>query len=201
MRVGHEISDPIQVRQGVKQGDPLSCFLFNLVIDSCVKELDSSLGVELNREVRVSHMAFADDVVLLAENSQNLQRLLTAYTEHLNRVGLEVNPRKCATVDIRVHKRKDGRRWVVQPSILSVKDQAIPSLAAGETYKYLGIRVETSRCDERRELYSACTESITKWLQNVTSAPLEPQQRMKSFEHICCQDSLTALSWGILRRA
>ncbi|KAF6033254.1 hypothetical protein EB796_008433 [Bugula neritina] len=90
-------------------------------------------------------MAFADDVVLLAENSRNLQRLLTVYTEHLS----------------------------------IVKDQAIPSLAAGETYKYLGIRVGTSRRDERRELYSACTESITKWLQNISSAPLKPQQRMK----------------------
>jgi len=68
---------------------------------------------------------------------------------------------------------------VVHPSILSVKDQAIPSLAAGETYKYLGIRVGTSRQNERRELYSACTESIRKWLQNISSAPLKPQQRMK----------------------
>jgi len=120
-------------------------------------------------------MAFTDDVVLGWDFTE-FAEALTAYTKHLSKVGLEVNLKKCATLDICVHKRKAGRRRVVYPLTLGIKNQAIPSLAVGETYKYLGIHVRTFRRDERRELYSICTESITKWLQNVTFPSLKPQQ-------------------------
>ena len=180
LRIANQLSDRLPVRQGVKQGDPMSCFLFNLVIDQCVKKLDESLGVALSDEVRVNHIAFADDVVLLAESPGNLGRLFSRYAEELGKVGLEVNPAKCASVNITVHKRKAGRRWVVNPDpIVQYGGSHIPPLAADETYKYLGVYVGVSRRVEREHLYTQTIGSLNEWLQRVTDAPLKPQQRMQ----------------------
>ena len=75
--------ETIKVAKGVKQGDPLSCALFNTVIDRCLKSVDDSLGVKLDEDLRISKLAFADDVVLLAESPKLLQRLTTEYCDEL----------------------------------------------------------------------------------------------------------------------
>lgn len=53
---------------GTKQGDPLSQFLFNCVLDPLLEKLNgSNLGMNLEG-TRFSAMAFADDLVLLSDN-------------------------------------------------------------------------------------------------------------------------------------
>ncbi len=60
-----ERSAPIFTRRGVKQGDPLSPFMFNAVIDWAFSSLDDHLGFSFGN-VRVNNLAYADDVALLA---------------------------------------------------------------------------------------------------------------------------------------
>ena len=98
--VNDSVSEPLSVKRGVKQGDPLSCFLFNMVVDQCLRKLDTSLEVKLAGELSVNHSAYPNDVVLLAESPWNLNRLVQQYILELCRVGLEFNAAKCATVNI-----------------------------------------------------------------------------------------------------
>ena len=184
--VNGSVSEPISVKRGVKQGDPLSCFLFNLVVDQCLRKLDTSLGVKLAGEVRVNHLAYADDVVLLAESPRNLNRLVQQYTLELSRVGLEVNAAKCATVNIRVHKRKAGTKWVVDSSsIVEIDGAAIPSLPASEAYRYLGVGMGSRPKDDRKRQAASCHALLEKQLNNISAALLKPQQRLKTLrEHL-----------------
>jgi len=68
LKVGSELSGVVHVRRGVRQGDPLSPLLFNYVMDWVLSELDTQLGVELQDSLKVNHLAFADDVSLLAQS-------------------------------------------------------------------------------------------------------------------------------------
>ena len=54
----------------MKQGDPTSGILFNIIIDVLLASLKEEHGVEIGREeipIRVAGMGFADDTVLIAE--------------------------------------------------------------------------------------------------------------------------------------
>ena len=62
--MGTELSDPIRLGQGVRQGDPISIHLFNAVINLALTRLGPELGTEIG-VVRVNHNAFADDIALI----------------------------------------------------------------------------------------------------------------------------------------
>ena len=178
---GTKVSDPIEVKRGVKQGDPLSPFLFNLVLDICLGQLGPLSGAPLrNKGTRVSHLAFADDVVLLATNGRNLQRLLAKYTSSLARIGLKVNAAKCNSYKAVVTRDRNGSKWVISPSpCLNINGEEIPPLARGDLYRYLGVHVGVDRKTEHCDLAAWTSTNLERWLGRLTSAPLKPTQRVR----------------------
>lgn len=84
----------VPVRQGIKQGDPLSPFIFNCVLDPLLVCLnDSRLGYHIDG-VSAGAMAFADDLLLFSENHSALQEMLQRVERYLADVGLRLNPIK-----------------------------------------------------------------------------------------------------------
>ena len=47
LRIGTELSEPIKLGWGVRQGDPMSVHLFNAMIDLSLDGLDPELGTEI----------------------------------------------------------------------------------------------------------------------------------------------------------
>ena len=74
---GH-ITDWFQIQTGVRQGCVLSPLLYALFINDLVKELNAlNRGVEIAEGgKKLSALLYADDIVLLAENKRDLQRML-----------------------------------------------------------------------------------------------------------------------------
>ncbi|CAH1995337.1 unnamed protein product [Acanthoscelides obtectus] len=65
IKVGGEQTGSIQIRRGVKQGDPLSPLLFNMVIDELLSQLnDGSRGGTILPGVKVSAMASTSDIMI-----------------------------------------------------------------------------------------------------------------------------------------
>ena len=89
---GPTASSTVAVNRGVKQGDPMSPFLFNFVLDTCLGKLEG--GVQLSETLKLSHIAFADDVVLLAPRMDLLQGIFNTYTKSLSNIGLDIHPCK-----------------------------------------------------------------------------------------------------------
>ncbi|GFU50714.1 retrovirus-related Pol polyprotein from type-2 retrotransposable element R2DM [Trichonephila clavipes] len=83
---------PIQLKNGVKQGCPLSGILFNLSIDKVLHTIQE------NREDGAV-LAFADDLVLLADGAE-LQVMINTTAHELEALCLSLNPRKCATLHL-----------------------------------------------------------------------------------------------------
>ena len=100
VRVDGEVSEWFEVKQGVRQGCPLSPWLFNIFLDMVVREARTNFyGVKLDT-CQVQVLLFADDTVLITEREEDLQHnnraLQTAVKEH----KLAVNWTKTNTMAI-----------------------------------------------------------------------------------------------------
>ena len=103
---------------GVKQGDTISPTLFSIFINDLAKELkDSNLGVSLNENLIVSTLLYADDIVLLADNEENLQSMLDITEKWCKKWRLEVNVTKTNIL----HVRKQSLRQSEYVSIWAMK--------------------------------------------------------------------------------
>ncbi len=91
VNVNGRLTQPFSKMSGVRQGDSLSPTLLNLFLNSLSKMLnDSGYGVKLNGRI-ISHLLYADDLVLLAKNEQDLQRLHDVVGAWCVKLGLRIN--------------------------------------------------------------------------------------------------------------
>ena len=96
-------SRTFKVQRGVRQGDPLSPLLFNLVLDGVLEEArkiwrQRKYGTNVGQDVRgdrITHVAFADDQILVARTWLPLKRMILTLKESLARRGLSLHPSKC----------------------------------------------------------------------------------------------------------
>lgn len=161
-----------QMCRGVKQGDPLSCILFNMVMNEALVKLNKEIGWLLSgEEQKVSALAFADDVVLVAESEQGLNMQVQLFLGQLRASGLEINPLKCATLKIQTVPKV--KKWYVDTKSKSVINGVqIRTLQPTSVYKYLGMSF-SSAGRGKPDL-----SVLTQKLKSVDEAPLKPQQRL-----------------------
>ena len=74
VRVEDELTECFEVRQGVRQGCPLSLWPFNVFLDMVAREARAQFngGVRLDK-CTMQLLMFADDTVLFAETEEDLQ--------------------------------------------------------------------------------------------------------------------------------
>ncbi|GBN69625.1 Retrovirus-related Pol polyprotein from type-2 retrotransposable element R2DM [Araneus ventricosus] len=80
-------TNPIDISSGVKQGCPISGLLFNISIDHILRKIQ---GTATSHRI----LAFADDLCLLGDSSDELQDMLDTVFTDLASIGLHLNPRK-----------------------------------------------------------------------------------------------------------
>ena len=89
-----KLTEWFDVSCGLKQGCSLSSILFNLYFNDLIIKINSlDIGIEINGE-KVCILAYADDVVLLAENENELQVLMNELNIWCEQNKLEVNVSK-----------------------------------------------------------------------------------------------------------
>ncbi|MDD9339937.1 MAG: reverse transcriptase family protein, partial [Providencia heimbachae] len=104
----------INIKRGVKQGDPLSPLLFNVVMDSLIEWLetqDSKLSIG---ELELGVLAFADDLILLNRDSASAEKALKLVSAYLQNLGMELSAPKCATFNIETSKDS----WSIKDPLL-----------------------------------------------------------------------------------
>ena len=115
LRIGPELSGPIRLGRGVRQGNPLSVHLFNAVIDMCLAGLDPGLGCKVGG-LRVNHDAFEDDTALFATTPMGLQSLAKELEFHLALCGLSMSSgMEGKSASMRIDIDGEAKKWVVHP--------------------------------------------------------------------------------------
>ena len=74
-KVNGKLTEKISSNSGIRQGDSLSPLLFNIIMDEIIKQVRKHKGYKMgDREIKI--LCYADDAVLIAEDEDDLQRLL-----------------------------------------------------------------------------------------------------------------------------
>ena len=92
-----KISDKIYIMVGTEQGHPMSPELFKCYISDLSLELNEELqlmNVPMLNGNKISHLLYADDLVLLALDAECLQKLISKLEDFCSRWGLTVNMTK-----------------------------------------------------------------------------------------------------------
>lgn len=141
IKVANESTEPIHITKGVRQGDPLSPILFNLIMDELLVDLQSQpAGLPVNTDdpdYRVPALAYADDLLLLGQTPGEVDRLLQRTKTFLDNRGLKINPRKSTALTAMVVPQKK-RLYIVTTSKFFVEGEAVRQIGPVDHYKYLG---------------------------------------------------------------
>ena len=128
-----KLSERIEVLIGTEQGHPMSPELFKIYLYELSAQLDQTHGAAFPELAGkpVSHLLWADDLVLLAIDQHSLQRLLDSLEGFCSDWGLTVNIQKTA---IMVFNKASFRLKVSET--FTYRGTQVPS---AKTYCYLGV--------------------------------------------------------------
>ncbi|VDP33341.1 unnamed protein product [Schistosoma margrebowiei] len=126
---------------GVRQGCPLSPFLFNFVVDVLLEiTLSSSKfpGVELLPGGSLVDLEYADDIVLFGEDADKMQSLLTTLSNNASMFGMRFSPSKCKML---------LQDWVTSTTELVIGSEVVECV---DRFTYLGSLISPCGlvCDE-----------------------------------------------------
>ena len=87
-------SQCIELQKGIRQGDSLSPKLFTAVLQLVFLKLNwENKGIKI-KDKRISHLRYADDIVLFSKSLRQIQEMLNQLNKESKKVGLKINIEK-----------------------------------------------------------------------------------------------------------
>lgn len=95
VKISGKTTNNIKINRGVRQGCILSPLLFNLYSDIIFKKAleETDIGIKING-LPINNLRYADDTLVMAENIEDLQKLLTMVNRASEEMGLNINVSK-----------------------------------------------------------------------------------------------------------
>ncbi|KAL7053891.1 hypothetical protein AAHC03_026745 [Spirometra sp. Aus1] len=182
----------IRCQRGVRQGDPLSPLLFNCALSEALSYSDRQLGFDL-AGVTVDSIAYADDLVLFAESPHRLQQRLDGLANGLSLAGMVLNSAKCLSFYVQALGKEKSA--CLCPCDVSIGGSVLRSLGPTDTFKYLGVPFSY-----RGKVTVGHRSALSGMLEELTRAPLKPQQRITLLKRHCVPKLLHELVLGAVHR-
>nr|GEU47367.1 RNA-directed DNA polymerase, eukaryota, reverse transcriptase zinc-binding domain protein [Tanacetum cinerariifolium] len=154
-------TEEFQFYKGLKQGDPLSPFLFILVMESLhisfQRVVNAGLfkGIKLGSSLQMYHLFYADDAIFMGQWNQNNIDTITRVLDVFYRAsGLRINMHKSQLMGISV-----------DANLLKQAASKIGCMVLKTPFKYLGSRVGDlmSRIQSWSEIIEGMEARLSRW--------------------------------------
>ena len=149
VRMGENESEWKEQQRGIRQGCPLSPYLFLVVMTKMYQEVEDRLNegeaVDIPAGFRKWNILYADDTVIFADSHRQVERILKIVEEIAETYGMRLNEAKCEVIQYgnrRDIKFRNGRKVEVK-----------------EEVKYLGCRMNR-KCDMKKELKTRVADTM-----------------------------------------
>ena len=138
IKIDNEISPFIKVKRGVKQGCVFSPDLFKLYSENILREIQDQAGILIGGH-NLNNIRYADDIVLIADSEENLQKILDKVVSESESKGLSINCEK--TECLVVSKQK------TRPTCnVTINNEKIKQV---DKFEYLGSLITSdAKCDQ-----------------------------------------------------
>jgi hypothetical protein len=153
------MSDKFPIRNGFKQRDALSLFLFNFALEYAIGRVQRH---QEGLKVNVTHqlLAYVDEVIMVGENTDTVKKNTEALLDASKEVGLEVNPEKIRYI-LMSRSQKIGQKHSIKIANRSFEDLAkfkhLGTSLTDQNYMYEEIM---SRLNSR----NACYRSVQSFV-------------------------------------
>jgi hypothetical protein len=97
------LSDKFSVRNGLKQGDALKPLLFNFGLEYAIRKVqENQVGLKVNGTHHL--LVYADDVNLLGDNIDTIEKNAETLIDVSKEVGIEVDAKKTNYMFLSLHQ-------------------------------------------------------------------------------------------------
>ena len=155
-------SETFITKEGLRQGGVMSPVLFTIYMDDIIKECNTKikklfLGYKNLQRVELSECAFADDIVIMANNENDLQTNVTAWNETLNEYGMKINNDKTKVMVIASEQQQTN---------IQINNTRLEQV---HSFQYLGVTLQDNgrqdidinkRVEKTAKLYHAWNRSF-----------------------------------------
>lgn len=96
IKLGEDLSEPVQVNSGLRQGCSLSPTLFNIYIDNILREwqIDDNSGFKIGPQYYLGTLLFADDQIIFGKTENELQISVNRLNETSKKYNMRISSSK-----------------------------------------------------------------------------------------------------------
>ncbi len=191
------LSKPVNITRGVKQGDNLSSLLFNIYTNDIPNNMDQECKPLTLEKLSLNCLMFADDLLLLSETPEGLQKSINNLNKFCIKWQLSINVNKTKAIIFQ------QRNVIDKINDFYLEGEKIEKVLK---YKYLGNIIESSG-----KFHSSHTElskkgnkvmfSMFKYLNLLSNIPIRIYKKLfdSLIKPILTYNSEIWYNYGLLR--
>ncbi|GFU95003.1 putative endonuclease-reverse transcriptase [Trichonephila clavipes] len=159
VKVQNYLSDPLEIKNGVRQGDALACLLFNLALEKVVRNSNiNTRGNIFNTSTQL--LAFADDIDTIARTPTAQRQAFLSFEKETLRLGLKINENKT--------KYMPCTKSCFNHSYFKIEEY---SFEVVDSFTYLGSEINnrndcTTEIQKRITMAIRCLNGIQKYMKS-----------------------------------
>ena len=172
---------PIKIRDSIRQGGVLSVIQYALLMNEISKENEKiETGTQIpNTQKRINTLLWMDDVVLITDNRQDMEKLLKSTNEIANRYHIAFSKEKSNLMKIDSKKKEQEKEEIMKIGNITLEET--------EKYKYLGVHINKKanlkeQIDEIKTKTEAAYQTILHILYNGNFCNIQMQVIWKLVE-------------------